>query len=176
MFAILTGVGVVLCFCLAELAAMMPERAGGLPSYAFETFRPLGNWWGTHVGGLSSWAYWLGWFTVAPINAILAANYIIALFGINTGSGTTFGPISTGFGAEVSVTHTRRRRAILLVMFIPCMPRDPPRRDIRHRARHRLDGAARAAPATAALQAQQDRLRQPRRLRPRPPASTAAGS
>ncbi len=31
LFAILTAVGVVLCFCLAELAAMMPERAGGLP-------------------------------------------------------------------------------------------------------------------------------------------------
>jgi amino acid transporter len=56
LFAILTAVGVVLCFCLAELAAMMPERAGGLPSYAFETFRPLGDSWGKHVGGLSSWA------------------------------------------------------------------------------------------------------------------------
>ena len=105
LFAILTAVGVVLCFCLAELAAMMPDRAGGLPSYAFETFRPLGDWWGTHVGGLSSWAYWLGWFTVAPINAILAANYIIALFSINAGSSHTFGPISSGFGAEVSLTQ-----------------------------------------------------------------------
>src|SRR3954462_4910629 len=53
LFAILTGVGVVLCFCLAEPAAAMPERAGGLPSYAFETFRPLGDSWGRHVGGLS---------------------------------------------------------------------------------------------------------------------------
>jgi amino acid transporter len=121
MFAILTGVGVVLCFCLAELAAMMPDRAGGLPSYAFETFRPLGNWWGTHVGGLSSWAYWLGWFTVAPINAILAANYIIALFNIDTGSGTTFGPLSTGFGAEVSATQFVVGALILIVMFLPCI-------------------------------------------------------
>ncbi|HET6173069.1 MAG TPA: APC family permease [Gaiellales bacterium] len=121
LFAILTAVGVVLCFCLAELAAMMPDRAGGLPSYAFETFRPLGDWWGTHVGGLSSWAYWLGWFTVAPINAILAANYIIALFGINAGSSHTFGPISNGFGAQVSVTQFIVGALILLVMFIPCL-------------------------------------------------------
>ncbi len=121
LFAILTGVGVVLCFCLAELAAAMPERAGGLPSYAFETFRPLGDSWGRHVGGLSSWAYWLGWFTVAPINAILAANYIIALFSIHTGSGTTFGPISNGFGAQVSLTQFVVGAAILLVMFVPCL-------------------------------------------------------
>jgi amino acid transporter len=121
LFAILTAIGVVLCFCLAELAAMMPERAGGLPSYAFETFRPLGDWWGTHVGGLSSWAYWLGWFTVAPINAILAANYIIALFSIKAGSSRTFGPISSGFGAQVSITQLIVGALILLVMFIPCL-------------------------------------------------------
>ena len=120
MFAILTAVGVVLCFCLAELAAMMPDRAGGLPSYAFETFRPLGDFWGKHVGGMSSWAYWLGWFTVAPINAILAANYIIALFSIHAGTGTKFGPISTNFGAEVSVAQLLVAAAILIVMFVPC--------------------------------------------------------
>ncbi len=120
MFAILTAVGVVLCFCLAELAAMMPDRAGGLPSYAFETFRPLGDFWGKHVGGMSSWAYWLGWFTVAPINAILAANYIIALFSIHAGTSRTFGPISTNFGAEVSVTQLLVAAAILVVMFVPC--------------------------------------------------------
>jgi len=121
LFAILTAVGVFLCFCLAELAAMMPHRSGGLPSYAFETFQPLGASWGRHMGGLSSWAYWLGWFTVAPINAILAANYIIALFEIEAGSGTTFGPISEGFGAEVSLTQFIVGLAILLVMFAPCL-------------------------------------------------------
>ena len=41
LFAIIASIGVVLCFCLAELAAMMPDRAGGLPAYAFETFTHL---------------------------------------------------------------------------------------------------------------------------------------
>ena len=70
---VLTLIGVFLCFCLAELAAAFPDRAGGLPSYAFETFKPWGDGASEHIGGLSSWAYWLGWFTVAPINAYLAA-------------------------------------------------------------------------------------------------------
>ncbi len=39
LFVGVTALGVLLCFCLAELAAMMPDRTGGLPSYAFETFK-----------------------------------------------------------------------------------------------------------------------------------------
>lgn len=118
LFAILTAIGVFLCFCLAEMASAWPERAGGLPSYAFETFKPLGSRVSKHVGGLSSWAYWLGWFTVAPINAYLAALYIVDLFDIDFGG--SFGPISSRFGAEVPVDVFVVGVALLLVMFIPC--------------------------------------------------------
>ena len=82
LFGIIVTIGVFLCFCLAEMAATWPERAGGLPSYAFESFQPLGKRFADHVGGLSSWAYWLGWFTVAPINAYLAAVYFNDLQGL----------------------------------------------------------------------------------------------
>ena len=117
LFIVLTLVGVFLCFCLAELAAAFPDRAGGLPSYAFETFKPLGNGVAEHVGGLSSWAYWLGWFTVAPINAYLAALYITDLFGIPLGG--TYGPISDKFGSAWSVGVIVTAAVILLVVFIP---------------------------------------------------------
>lgn len=70
MFVGVTAVGVLLCFCLAELAAMMPDRTGGLPSYAFETYKPLGPTVAKHAGDISAWSYWLGWFSVAPINRI----------------------------------------------------------------------------------------------------------
>ena len=117
LFIVLTLVGVFLCFCLAELAAAFPDRAGGLPSYAFETFKPLGNGVAEHIGGLSSWAYWLGWFTVAPINAYLAALYITDLFGIPLGG--TYGPISDKFGSAWSVGVIVTAAVILLVVFIP---------------------------------------------------------
>jgi amino acid transporter len=32
VFILVGAAGVVLCLCLAELASMMPDRAGGLPS------------------------------------------------------------------------------------------------------------------------------------------------
>ena len=117
LFIVLTLVGVFLCFGLAELAAAFPDRAGGLPSYAFETFKPLGNGVAEHIGGLSSWAYWLGWFTVAPINAYLAALYITDLFGIPLGG--TYGPISDKFGSAWSVGVIVTAAVILLVVFIP---------------------------------------------------------
>ena len=117
LFIVLTLVGVFLCFCLAELAAAFPDRAGGLPSYAFETFKPLGTGVAEHIGGLSSWAYWLGWFTVAPINAYLAALYITDLFGIPLGG--TYGPISDKFGSAWSVGVIVTAAVILLVVFIP---------------------------------------------------------
>ena len=118
LFAIITAIGVFLCFCLAEMAATWPERAGGLPSYAFETFKPLGNNFSRHVGGLSSWAYWLGWFTVAPINAFLASLYIVDLFNIDFGG--DFGPISSKFGSVVPVDVFVVGVILLLVMFVPC--------------------------------------------------------
>lgn len=118
MFALLTLAGVFLCFCLAELAAAMPDKAGGLPAYASETFRPLGKTASTHLGGLSSWAYWLGWFTVAPIFVLLAADYLVAL--LELGPGTTFDPFGATIGGPTNTTRFFVALVLLLAMFIPC--------------------------------------------------------
>lgn len=118
LFALLSSLGVFLCFCLAELAATYPDKAGGLPAYAFETFQPLGRGVARHVGGLSTWAYWLGWFTVAPINAYLAAAYLTDLFDIPLGG--VHGPLFAHFGAAWSTGVLATAAVILLVMFVPC--------------------------------------------------------
>lgn len=117
LFVVITGIGVLLCFCLAELAAMMPHRTGGLPSYAFETFQPLGPRVAKHAGGISGWAYWLGWFPVAPINMILASAYIIQLFKIPTGTSyTLLGSVSS----PISIAALIISFVGLMVMFVPC--------------------------------------------------------
>ena len=118
LFSVLTTLVLFLCFFLAEMAATWPERSGGLPSYAFETFKPLGDNVAKHIGGLSSWGYWLGWFTVAPINAYLASLYLIDLFGIDFGG--EFGPIHEKFGAIVQVDAFVVAILLLVIMFIPC--------------------------------------------------------
>jgi amino acid transporter len=115
LFAILTATGVLLCFCLAELAAMMPDRTGGLPAYAEETFRPLvGDTAARHIGGISGWAYWLGWFPVAPINMILAASYIIALFKITESESTV-----TMVATPISWTKLIIGIVGMILLFIP---------------------------------------------------------
>ena len=118
LFAIITALGVFLCFCLAEMAAHWPERPGGLPSYAFESFKPMGERVATHSGGLSSWGYWLGWFAVAPINVYVAAAYFNDLFNIDYGG--SFGPIHEKFGAEIAVDQFVTALVFLLIMFVPC--------------------------------------------------------
>src|SRR3984957_16062274 len=69
-------IGLVLCRCGGERPPPPPPRTGGLPSYAYESFEPLGEKTARHVGGLSGWGYWLGWFPVGPINMILAPGLI----------------------------------------------------------------------------------------------------
>src|SRR3989442_689304 len=74
LIGVMTIAGAFLCFCLAELATMWPDRTGGIPSFATESFRPLvGNTVARHIGGTSGWAYWLGCVPVSPVNVIFIA-------------------------------------------------------------------------------------------------------
>ena len=114
LFLLVTAAGVILCFCLAELAAMMPDRTGGMPCYAFETYKDFGPKAAKHIGGISAWSYGIGWFPVAPINMILAARYIASLWGIPLGK--EYVPIS----ASISTTVLWISIVGLLVLFVPC--------------------------------------------------------
>ena len=74
----------MLCLFLAELSAMMPDRSGGSPSYAYPAYKERWPRFAEHVNGFTAWAYWLGWFPVAPLNMILASFYIVDRFNLNT--------------------------------------------------------------------------------------------
>jgi amino acid transporter len=114
VFLLVSGGGLVLCLCLAELSAMMPDRTGGLPSYAFETYKTFGPAAARHMGGISAWSYGLGWFPVAPLNMILAAKYTTVLWKIPLGR--EFMPISAPINLNVLILSI----VGLLVLFIPC--------------------------------------------------------
>ena len=88
----ITITGYLLCLFLAELSAMMPERTGGSPTYAYVGFKDRWPNFARHVNGFTSWAYWLGWFPVAPLNMILASFYITEKFHL---SQKGFTPIHT---------------------------------------------------------------------------------
>jgi amino acid transporter len=93
LIVFITITGYILCLLLAELSAMMPERAGGAPSYAYPAFKDKWPRFAKHVNGVTAWMYWLGWFPVAPLNMILASFYLADRFNLNTSSGFT--PINT---------------------------------------------------------------------------------
>src|ERR1051325_7377243 len=89
----ITVTGYLLCLLLAELSAMMPERTGGSPSYAYPAYRERWPRAAKHINGVTAWAYWLGGFPGAPLNMILASAYLADRFHLNTTSGFT--PIHT---------------------------------------------------------------------------------
>lgn len=86
---VITISGWLLCLFLAELAAMMPDRTGGAPSYAYPAFKDRYPALAKHINGITAWAYWLGWFPVGPLNMILASAYLADRFGINIAAPAT---------------------------------------------------------------------------------------
>src|SRR5579862_8182452 len=89
---IITASGYLLCLFLAELSAMMPDRSGGSPAYAYPAYKDRWPRLAEHINGFTAWAYWLGWFPVAPLNMILASFYIVDRFHLSTAG---FTPIHT---------------------------------------------------------------------------------
>lgn len=89
---LVTVSGYLLCLFLAELSGMMPDRSGGSPSYAYPAYKDRWPRFAEHVNGFTAWAYWLGWFPVAPLNMILASFYIVDRFHLSTAG---FTPIDT---------------------------------------------------------------------------------
>jgi amino acid transporter len=71
---------------------MMPDRSGGLPSYAYPAYKDKWPRFAEHVNGFTAWAYWLGWVPVAPLNMILASFYIVDRLKLSTSG---FTPINT---------------------------------------------------------------------------------
>jgi amino acid transporter len=110
-------IAMAVCLCMGELAALYPHRTGGTPSYAYESFKPLGESAARHIGGVCGWSYWLGWFPVAPINMILAASYIAELFHVPLGRLVDpLGSLGTPEGVGVlAITMVG-----LVILFIPC--------------------------------------------------------
>src|SRR3984957_5619661 len=110
-------IGLIVCLCMGELAALWPHRTGGTPSYAYESFRPLGETTARHIGGLAGWSYWLGWVPAAPIKMILAASYIAAL--VHVPLGKTVDPLGTN-GTPEGIGVLIITLVGLVILFIPC--------------------------------------------------------
>src|ERR1700729_2896650 len=108
----ITLTGYIVCLLLAELSAMMPDRSGGLPSSAYPAYKERWPRFAEHVNGFTAWAYWLGWFPVAPLNMILASFYLVGRFHLSTAG---FTPIHTPIAywtVAISVVG-------LILLFIP---------------------------------------------------------
>ena len=108
-------IGLIVCLCMGELAAMCrtaPEACPRTPMRASILWASTAS----HIGGVSGWSYWLGWFPVAPINMILAASYIAVLFHVPLGKLSPLGTLGTPEGIGVLIITLIG----LMALFIPC--------------------------------------------------------
>ncbi len=114
---------------------MMPDRSGGSPSYAYPAYKDRWPRFAEHVNGFTAWAYWLGWFPVAPLNMILASFYIVDRFRLTEAG---FTPIDTPI-AWWTLGHLGRRDPAAVH---PLLPRPALRHVLRDGARVPLDDPA----------------------------------
>jgi len=78
-FLFWTITGGILCMLLAEMAAMLRDRTGGAPAYAYFAFKDRFPRAYPHINGVTAWMYWLGWFPVTAVNMILTGAYLPVL-------------------------------------------------------------------------------------------------
>ncbi len=114
LIVFITFTGYIVCLLLAELSAMMPDRSGGLPSYAYPAFKTRWPRFAEHVNGFTAWAYWLGWFPVAPLNMILASLYIADRFNLSSAGFAPLGTSITWWTLGISIVG-------LIVLSIPAV-------------------------------------------------------
>ena len=143
--ALVVVIGLIVCLGMGELAALLPHRTGGMPSYAYESFEPLGQTTAKHIGGVSSWGYWLGWFPVAPINMLLAAGYIAVLFHVPLGP--TF--CRSGTSAPLSPSGCWSSPWWVSWLVRPLLLRHPAGRHVRHHPGSDVHGPPDAARASS---------------------------
>src|ERR1041385_2359957 len=108
----ITITGWLLCLFLAELAAMMPERTGGSPSYAYPAYKDRWPRLAEHINGFTAWAYWLGWVPGGPLNMVLASFYIVDKLNLSQGGFTPIHTFIAWWTLGISVVG-------LLLLFIP---------------------------------------------------------
>jgi amino acid transporter len=85
-FIFWTLTGWLLCIFIAELAAMLPDRTGGAPAYAYYAFKDRLPKASPHINGLTVWMYWLGWMPVMAVNMLLTGAYLPVLLGFTDNS------------------------------------------------------------------------------------------
>jgi len=113
-FLFVTLTGWLLCIFLAELAAMLPDRTGGAPAYAYFAFKDRYPRFSKHLNGLTLWMYWMGWWPVMSVNNLLIGSYLIALFNIPQGPTVTL-----PFGTGVALSSLIIGAALTAALFVP---------------------------------------------------------
>ena len=112
LWAIVALLAVFLNVIYSELAAMFPEKPGGIALFAHEAWRK----YSTLVGPIATFGYWLAWSVVLAIFGILIGQFITGAWFPGEPLGTPFdeGYFSTG-PVDIGLPHILGTGLIVLV-------------------------------------------------------------
>jgi amino acid transporter len=99
VFGIAASIGVVQNFIFAEMAAMFPNKPGGIALYAHEAWRK----YLAPVGALAAFGYWAGWALSNSIFALTFGDLIAAQFFPHATWSISTGTAHVGLGAVIGI-------------------------------------------------------------------------
>ena len=76
LWLVSVGIGTLQNNIYAELAAMFPEKSGGIAIYAHEAWRKYFS----PIGAIATFGYWFAWSTVLSISGLVCGTLIVAEF------------------------------------------------------------------------------------------------
>ena len=150
--ALVVVIGLIVCLCMGELAALLPHRTGGMPSYAYESFEPHRSYDGEAHRRRFQLGLLAGLVPGCPDQH--AAGGRVHRRALSRPARPDL--LSTRIARHARLHGRARhhlRRADRPVH--PLLPRDQAGREVRHHSRRDLHGAADPAHHSADLQAVQ---------------------
>jgi amino acid transporter len=76
LWVVSVGIGTLQNNIYAELAAMFPEKSGGIAIYAHEAWRKYFS----PIGAIATFGYWFAWSTVLSISGLICGTLIVAQY------------------------------------------------------------------------------------------------
>lgn len=99
LWIVSVGIGTLQNNIYAELAAMFPEKSGGIAIYAHEAWRKYFS----PIGAIATFGYWFAWSTVLSISGLVCGTLIIAEFFPSATWSASYGHFSLSWPIVIAI-------------------------------------------------------------------------
>jgi amino acid transporter len=99
LWVVSVGIGTLQNNIYAELAAMFPEKSGGIAIYAHEAWRKYFS----PIGAIATFGYWFAWSTVLSISGLICGTLIVAEYFPNATWSASYGHFTLDWPIVIAI-------------------------------------------------------------------------